>query len=93
MIAMHKNNCRCPQEIRSGVSREREDDCKCGRVHDCGEREMPDCCLCDGQPISLAMAYVKNQKYECLYSPAEALCRGTLFSALDLPLCENGGTR
>lgn len=47
-------------------------------------------CLCDGQPISYAMAYVKSQSFGELYSPTEALYRGTLFRALDLPYCSGG---
>ena len=35
--------------------------------------------------ISLAMSYVPNQPFEKLYDEATALCRGTLFQALDFP--------
>lgn len=37
------------------------------------------------QQISLAMLYVPYQRWEKLYSEEEALERGTLFRALDLP--------
>ena len=49
-----------------------------------------DRCLCDSQPISYAMAYVKSQSFDELYSPTEALRHGTLFRELDLPLCQGG---
>ena len=35
--------------------------------------------------ISLAMSYVPNQPFENLYDEATALCRGTLYQALDFP--------
>ena len=34
---------------------------------------------------SLAMVYSPIQRFEELYEPAEALCRGTLFRCLDMP--------
>ena len=48
----------------------------------------------DGFPI--AMVYAPNAPFEDLYeTPSEALCRGTLFRALDLPLeaAMTGGRR
>ena len=33
----------------------------------------------------LAMVFTPNQPYEKLYSPAEALSKGTLFAQLELP--------
>lgn len=36
-------------------------------------------------PMLLAIAYVKNQPFEALYTPEEGLMRGTIFSGLDLP--------
>ena len=35
--------------------------------------------------ISLAMSYVPNQPFENLYDEATALCKGTLYKALDFP--------
>lgn len=37
--------------------------------------------------MALAMAYVPWQRWEQLYAPEKALCRGTLFPSLDLPFC------
>lgn len=42
-------------------------------------------CLCDGQPLSLAMAYVKTQPYGKLWDEDEAWENGTLFPALYFP--------
>ncbi len=50
-------------------------------------------CLCQGQPISLAMSYVKVQPFEGLYEPCEALRQGTLFQALNMPYCIGGRRR
>ena len=47
-------------------------------------------CLCDSQPISYAMAYVKSQNFGNLYSSEEAICRGTLLRDLDLPFSKGG---
>ena len=38
--------------------------------------------------LQLAMVYSPFQTFEGLYSPEEALVRGTLFEALDKPLME-----
>ena len=35
----------------------------------------------------LAIATVPVQRFEQIYPVSEALCRGTLFAALDLPFC------
>ena len=35
--------------------------------------------------VSLAMVYSPVQRFEDLYSPEEALCKGTLFKQLYLP--------
>lgn len=50
-------------------------------------------CLCDSQPVSLAMAYVKDQPFEGLYSPAEGLRYGTIFDGMNKPYCDGGGRR
>lgn len=63
-------------------------DCNC-QHH---EHNMENC-LCDKQPISLAMAYVKDQPYCSLYSAKDALKQGTLFAELYLPYCMGGGRR
>lgn len=45
----------------------------------------------------IAMAYVPWQRWGEVYEPEKALCRGTLFPALDLPFtgcsCERGANR
>lgn len=45
------------------------------------------------QQVSLAMLYVPYQRWEKLYSEEEALDRGTLFRALDLPFLGGRKTR
>lgn len=50
-------------------------------------------CLCDSQPIPLAMAYVKKQDFKELYTPAEALNKGTVFAELYMPYCIGGKRR
>ena len=39
---------------------------------------------------SLAMVYAKLHPFSGMYSPEEALSRGTLFQALDMPLMVGG---
>ena len=43
--------------------------------------------------VSLAMLYVPYQRWDKLYSEEEALERGTLFRALDLPFLGGRKTR
>ena len=43
-----------------------------------------------GQTAQLAMVYAPDQMFRLIYTPADALTRGTLFEELDKPL-ENGG--
>ena len=52
-----------------------------------------DNCLCTDQPISLAMAYVKDQTLGEIYSPSDALKNGTLFPELNKPYCMGGKRR
>ncbi|MDD6800355.1 MAG: spore coat associated protein CotJA [Firmicutes bacterium] len=47
-------------------------------------------CICTDQPVSLAMAYVKNQEFKDLFIPEEGLSKGTMFSELYLPYCIGG---
>ena len=47
-------------------------------------------CLCDGQPIALAMAYVKPQVFSEVYSACDGLKNGTLFPDLYKPYCIGG---
>ncbi len=47
-------------------------------------------CICDSQPISLAMAYVKDQEFNEIYNASQALCNGTLFPELNKPYCLGG---
>ena len=42
---------------------------------------------CPQQP---AMGYVPDQSFSKLYTPSTALCRGTLFGALDKPFSGKG---
>ena len=58
------------------------------------EESAPACALPPSEPEnpgiapkspSLAMVYAPKQPFENLYDPSEALARGTLFAALDLP--------
>lgn len=41
-------------------------------------------------PLPLAMAYVPVQTWGETYTPEKALCRGTIFPALDLPFMRGG---
>ncbi len=50
-------------------------------------------CLCDAQPISYAMAYVKSQPFGEVYNKAQALYNGTLFPELNKPYCMGGRKR
>ncbi len=51
----------------------------------CSERGIP---TLEGQ--SLAMVYSPKQYWKAIYSPEEALDRGTLFTELDMPLMIGG---
>ena len=57
-----------------------EDTCNCG-TDACGGKK---------ENMVLAMAYVPDQIFRKLYSPHDAIARGTLFEELDLPY---GGTK
>ncbi len=67
--------------------------CGCGRSGERGgEDVMPrDKCGADREAtencpgMALAMAYVRSQPFENLYSCAEGFRRGTIFADLDLP--------
>ena len=50
-------------------------------------------CFCDGQPISLAMAYVKPQPFGEVYGACEGWRNGTLFPSLVMPYCIGGKRR
>lgn len=50
-------------------------------------------CLCDGQPIALAMAYVKPQPFGEVYSACDGWKNGTLFPDLNKPYCIGGKRR
>lgn len=50
-------------------------------------------CLCDGQPISLAMAYVKPQVFGEVYAACDGWKSGTLFPDLNMPYCIGGKRR
>lgn len=58
---------------------------KCGAPCRRGAQDNGGDCLCTNQPVSLAMAYVKNQNFGKTYDPREALDRGTLFPDLYMP--------
>ena len=66
------------------------------------EEDLPVCALtpdtqnetCEvTQSRPLAMVYAPKQPFEELYEPGEALARGTLFAALDLPFEGRSVTR
>ena len=57
----------------------------CGASGRRGPRQDTGDCICTDQPVSLAMAYVKNQSFGKVYEPREALDRGTLFPELYMP--------
>ena len=63
------------------------------QVSDAGQPDAASFCLCDEQPISLAMAYVKVQPFEDPNSPEEALAQGSLFPGLTKPYGCQGGRR
>ena len=65
--------------VRNAAQRMDED---LSRMRD-GLVEDSSACI-DSMP--LAYAYVPMQSFRMLYDPAKALCRGTLFEELDLPL-------
>ena len=48
-------------------------------------------CAKGAEKMVLAMAYVKDQPFEALYTPEEALREGTLFMGLNLPYGGYGG--
>ena len=55
-----------------------------------------DICALPKQYPSLAIVYSPQQSFDGLFEPLEALCRGTLFSALDKPFygtCDGNMTK
>ncbi len=50
-------------------------------------------CLCDNQPISLAMSYVKVQPFGTVYEPCDGWKNGTIFPDLYMPYCMGGKRR
>ena len=62
----------------------------------CSGGDTPEDCSARGIPglegYSLAMVYSPKQYWRKLYSPEDALGRGTLFTELDMPL-EIGGAK
>lgn len=50
--------------------------------------EMPAYSLSAVDALPVGMVYAPMQRYTDLYAPEQALCRGTLFQALDLPFRE-----
>lgn len=42
--------------------------------------------LCNNENMCLAYAFVNNQTFSNIYSINEALCNGTLFKDLNLPI-------
>lgn len=68
--------------------------CSCGaRAPMAAKVQSSEYCVCDKQPISLAMAYVKSQELKELYNAREALSKGTLFNELYKPYCQGGFRR
>ncbi len=70
----------------------REGGCGTRGMHGMPDSREGTCCMggarlasaCAGEP-SLAIVYSPYQHFRDLYSPYEALCRGTLFRELDKP--------
>lgn len=58
----------------------------------CGCSPMPPQTDGKGCGMALAMAYVPRQTFGNLYTPEQALQKGTLFAALDLPYHKGGRT-
>lgn len=56
-----------------------------------GIRGGSNCNLNGVNGLPLGMMYAPMQEFRQLYTPEEALCRGTLFCELDLPF--RGGAR
>lgn len=58
--------------------------CRCGQVRppDSSPSEDITCGTCMG---SVGYAFVPPQTFNDIYSPAEGLCRGTIFPELDKP--------
>ncbi len=52
--------------------------------------EQSEYCLCDSQPVSLAMAYVPKQEFKNLVGVCEGLDKGTIFEDLYMPYCMGG---
>lgn len=48
-------------------------------------RPVKECDLSAVNGLPLGMMYAPMQEFRKLYTPEEALCRGTLFCELDLP--------
>lgn len=48
-------------------------------------------CDCECNRYLPAMVFIEMQNYGKIYNEAEALCRGTLFPALDKPFYGRGG--
>ncbi len=67
--------------------------CSSGACRASSVESRADNCLCDSQPISLAMAYVPKQQLGELYSPCEGLKNGTMFPCLNKPYCAGGRRR
>ena len=69
--------------------------CGCNGVM--GDSETTDSCGCKMQCKPMCennlpvMAFVEMQPFGRMYNEAEALCRGTLFPALDKPFTGRGG--
>ena len=68
------NGCGCGRGERIGENRLVRD--RCG-----ADREATENCT----DMALAMAYVRSQPFENIYSCAEGFRRGTIFADLDLP--------
>ena len=62
-------------------------------ARDVREASPSDNCLCDNQPISLAMSYVKVQPFDAVYEPCDGWKNGTIFPCLYMPYCIGGKKR
>ncbi|MBE6636746.1 MAG: spore coat associated protein CotJA [Ruminococcaceae bacterium] len=82
---MDRNNryarrCGVPTDARSGERRLGGE-----RVSSPMPSAPTDRCLCDSQPIALAMSYVKKQPYDGVFDAGRAWQHGTLFPSLVMP--------
>jgi len=72
-------NCPCQRDT------DRNTNCACQRDADRSTEHSTEC----RNDRSLAMVYAENQCLNDIYDPCQALSHGTLFPALDKPMCDD----